>query len=144
MTQGVAITPEQIQHIITDMPIEYSKTVMTKTELWRLFGISNSTYYTIKKEHPEFAVAMQAAGEAQWRLRTKHIENVYFRRLADGRANSSDYQYFLNNRNPDFWKSKDYHEHSGPGGMPMTPPVIVFEGIPGNPAPVEKAPEKTA
>ena len=134
-------SPDQVRDFITNMPLEYSKKVMTKTELWRLFGISNGYYYQLKNEHPEFAEAMKKAGDAQWKLRTKVIEDVYFNRLASGRANSSDYQYFLNNRKPDMWKSKDYHEHSGPGGAPMTPPTIIFEGIPGNPAPVEKAPE---
>lgn len=62
--------------------------------------------------------------------RDDQVEDAQFKRLVDGKASGSEYEFYLSNRRAERWK-KEFHV-SGPNGVPLLsqPPVINYISVP--------------
>ena len=66
------------------------------SNICRAIGISRQTFYDWLKEDEEFNKAIQ---EAEWELHDE-VRDALIQKIADG--SSSDIQYYLNRRHPEF------------------------------------------
>lgn len=58
------------------------------------------------------------------------VEDAQFKRLVEGRASGSEYEFYLINRRPDRWKKE--FQFTGPSGAPFLPqaPIINYISVP--------------
>ncbi len=95
---------------------------------------ANLTYSNLRlfKEHSHFnrlARAMAVAQEMGQTTRDYMVEDAQFKRLAEGRASGSEYEFYLTNRRTDRWKK--LNEFGNTAGAPalIRPPQINYISV---------------
>lgn len=88
---------------------------MTEQEIARSLGISRTTLYHWKTEHPELAAALRKGKEAV----DYQVESALLQTALGG--NTTAQLFWLRNRRPDKWKDKPEQK-----GEPVTGGGVVF------------------
>jgi len=110
--KGVKVDFETLKRIKTEAPGIYSKQILGKQQLAKMFGIDRVTLWRIEQSNPSFKRAMTEAYEAQNLLRDEGVEDAYTNKLLKGEGSAADYIFYLCNRLPHRWKNGHYIEHS--------------------------------
>lgn len=99
---------------------------MTEQEIAKSLGISRSTLYRWKEEHPELAKALRRGKEAV----DYQVEGALLQTALGG--NTTAQLFWLRNRRPDKWKDRP-DQKSGPNGghgVVLLAPVMEDPGPP--------------
>ena len=69
--------------------------------------ISRKTWYNWRKEHKDFSDRMSEVEESM----KDFVESQLYKNIKSGKETSC--MFYLQNKRPDTWKDKRFHEHSG-------------------------------
>lgn len=84
-----------------------------------------------KKSHfNRLGILIEAARERGQGKRDDMVEDAQFKRLVEGKASGSEYEFYLINRRADRWKKE--FQFTGPAGVPLlkAPPTINYISVP--------------
>ncbi len=101
----VEIDPVKVQ--------EFAAQGLTTKQIADCLDCARSTFYEHKKKHPDISDALK-------RGRSKGIgtiTNALFKSAKGGNVTAQI--FYLKNRQPDKWRDRRHHEHSGEGGGPI-------------------------
>lgn len=117
----------------------------TDKDLADFFDVSEQTINTWKQKHPEFLESLKrgklaADAEVADRLYQRAIgyshesEKIFNNNGEALRVEMTEHYppdttaaiFWLKNRQPEKWRDRQQHEHSGPDGKPLTPMVTVY------------------
>jgi len=110
--KGVKVDFETLERIKKEAPEIYSKQILGKQQLAKMYGIDRVTLWRIEKSNPSFKRAMSEAYETQSLLRNEGVEDAFTNKLLKGEGSAADYIFYLCNRLPHRWKNGHYVEHS--------------------------------
>lgn len=72
----------------------------------RISGITKTSYYYYRSTRPRFIKLVDAASRAGDDFRAYQVEEGQFKKLKNGTASGSEYEFYLTNRRPERWKRK--------------------------------------
>lgn len=151
--------PTKYEPVFPERARELCERGATDIELADFFDIACSTLYEWKHVHPEFAEAIKVGKECadarvERSLYNRAVGYTYesVKIFMPGGAEAPVYApyrehvppettaaiFWLKNRQPDRWRDKSQHEHTGKDGAPLVPAINVTIGS-AEPAPSPEA-----
>jgi hypothetical protein len=92
---------------------------------------SKSTLYKWVKEIPRLKFFLQACEERGMQRRIAIVNDAFFKKLAEGKASGTEYEFFLCNREPSMWKKQTEFVGGSTGNAPVLPqrPLIQYIAV---------------
>lgn len=151
--------PSKYEPVFPETAQKLCKLGATDVEIADFLGIAVSTLYEWKHLHPEFSEALKTGKEAADERVTRSLyhravgytfdavkifmpagatDPVYAPYREHVPPDATSMIFWLKNRQPDQWRDKSEHEHTGKDGAPLVPTINVTIGR-AEPAPSPEA-----
>jgi hypothetical protein len=78
----------------------------TKGAIARLLGVCRNTLYVLEREDESFKAEMDRAQGIRDTRNVQFVENALLKKLLNGSATGSEYEFYLVNRAPGRWKRR--------------------------------------